>query len=65
MQNSQDGQQGNKLSEEEIEDAIILHNLHEIKKLLGIMDTSLNTIVEHIEEHERDDLEGEIFAHRA
>jgi hypothetical protein len=70
MQNSQDGQQDNgqsnrKLSEEEIEVAIILHNLSEIKKLIGIMNTSFNTIVEHIEKHERDGFEGEIFAYRA
>jgi hypothetical protein len=55
----------NKLSEEEIEGAIILHNLSEIKKLICMMNTSFNTIVEHVEEHERDGFEGEIFAHRA
>jgi hypothetical protein len=65
MCDSQECQQNNKLSDEELEGAIILHNQSEIKKLVGMMETSFNTILEHIEEQKREDLEGEIFAHRA
>jgi hypothetical protein len=61
----QDNEQSNSISDEESEGAVILHNLSEIKKLVGIMNNSLNTIVEHIDEQKREDLEAEIFAHRA
>jgi hypothetical protein len=38
----------NKLTEEEIEVAIILHNLSEIKKSIGIMNILFNIIVEGV-----------------